>query len=70
MPNKLEICCTNPNCKTWFQSPYFYGQLDTFNASALKGLKAQCPSCGKIVSGTNKNTRIVEMNDFPINKSS
>ncbi len=54
----LEIQCTNPNCKRWFKSPFTHGNLDGFNVNAFKGLKAQCPTCGKMVAGTKKNVRV------------
>lgn len=58
----LELCCTNNNCKTWFRSPFSFGNLDVFNVSAFKGLQAQCPSCGYMVTGSKDNYRISTIN--------
>ncbi|WP_141432305.1 hypothetical protein [Bacillus sp. 03113] len=67
----LELCCTNPNCKKWFRSPFFHGYLNTFDVNALKGLKAQCPVCGRMVTGTPKNVRIRTIyDDHRMNKTS
>lgn len=67
----LELRCTNPNCKIWFPSPFTHGNLDGFNVNAFKGLKAQCPTCGKMVSGTMKNVRIRVIEDnYRMNKTS
>ncbi|MED4402648.1 hypothetical protein [Metabacillus fastidiosus] len=54
----LEICCTNPNCKKWFRSPFFNYNLDNFNANGLKGLRSQCPTCGNMITASKKNIRI------------
>ncbi|MGE8205758.1 hypothetical protein ACQKP0_14470 [Heyndrickxia sp. NPDC080065] len=59
----LELRCTNPNCKTWFQSPFFQGNVDHFDVNAFKGLKSQCPLCGKMVQGSIKNVRIRPVGD-------
>ncbi|WP_066229527.1 hypothetical protein [Heyndrickxia sporothermodurans] len=59
----LEIRCTNPNCKTWFPSPFTHGNLNGFNVNVFIGLKAQCLICGKMVSGTIKNVRIRTVSD-------
>lgn len=57
----LEIYCTNKNCNTWFQSPFTFGNLDGFDVSAFKGLYAQCPNCGHMVTGTTNNYRVITL---------
>ncbi|GIN84315.1 hypothetical protein J6TS2_07010 [Heyndrickxia sporothermodurans] len=63
MNKVLELRCTNPNCKVWFKSPFTHGNLDGFNVNAFKGLKAQCTTCGTMVTGTIKNVRIRTIDD-------
>jgi len=67
----LEICCTNNNCKVWFQSPFFNGYSYVVNESAFKGLKPQCQICGSMVTVTKDNIRYrMVNNDIMFNKTS
>jgi hypothetical protein len=67
----LEICCTNPNCKTWFRSPFSFGNINAFDVNAFKGLQSQCPTCGNMVSGSKENIRILTIDGhWRYNKSS
>lgn len=58
----LEIKCTN--CDTWFPSPIFFGDLNSFDTSTLTGNLVQCPNpkCNKMV-GCNKENMRVRGND-------
>lgn len=53
----IQIKCTS--CKTWFNSPIFLGDMNTFDVSTLKGNRVDCPSCGKMVDCNKSNMRVV-----------
>ncbi|OTW86385.1 hypothetical protein BK702_15275 [Bacillus thuringiensis serovar cameroun] len=52
----LEIQCTD--CKTWFPSPIFFGDMNLFDTSILAGNTVKCPSCGKFVGCNKENMRV------------
>jgi len=67
----LEIGCTNRNCNVWFQSPFFNGYAHSVNESAFRGLKPQCPTCGRMIIVTKENIRYRMINDdIMFNKTS
>ena len=56
----LEIQCTD--CGTWFNSPIFFGDMDSFSSSTVIGNTVQCPKCNKLVSCNKENMRILSDN--------
>lgn len=56
----LEIRCTN--CGTWFNSPIFFGDTGSFDASTVLGNIVQCPNCNKMVSCNKENMRVRSKN--------
>ena len=52
---KTEIRCLH--CDEWFASPIGFGNNKTFDASTLKGNKAQCHHCGKMTDCNKENIR-------------
>ncbi|HGH7180736.1 hypothetical protein [Bacillus luti] len=52
----IEIQCTN--CNTWFQSPIYFGGMDSFDTSMLVGNITNCPSCNQFVSCNKENMRV------------
>jgi len=53
---KVQVKCLN--CKQWFDSPFFFGDLDSFETSTLEGNQAQCPHCGKMTGCNKENMRV------------
>lgn len=47
----IRIRCLH--CRTWFPSPIFIGDSESFDASILFGNRAECPKCKKL-TGCNK----------------
>ncbi|MDT3497169.1 hypothetical protein NLU03_22965 [Bacillus toyonensis] len=52
----VEIQCTK--CKTWFPSPIFFGDMNSFDTSILVGNTVSCPSCGNMVKCNKENMRV------------
>ena len=52
----LEIRCTD--CGTWFASPIFFGEMESFDTSTMIGNTVQCPNCNKMVSCNKENMRV------------
>ncbi|MEM5017888.1 hypothetical protein WKH31_16460 [Metabacillus indicus] len=52
----VQIKCLN--CNTWFDSPIFFGNLDTFDSSTLEGNSVQCPKCSKMTGCNKENMRV------------
>jgi len=52
----LEIRCLH--CDTWFNSPIFFGELETLETCTMTGNLAQCPSCGKMTNCNKENMRL------------
>lgn len=53
---ELHIRCLN--CNHWFNSPIFFGDLDSFDSSIMAGNQAQCPHCGRMTSCNKENMRV------------
>lgn len=58
----IEIKCSNLQCGEWFDSPIFFGDLNSFDTSTLEGNIVQCPKCHTMV-GCNKENMKVRSND-------
>lgn len=54
----IEIKCSNPSCNSWFPSPIFFGDMNSFDTSMLIGNKAQCPKCNKMTGCNKENMRV------------
>ena len=52
----IEIQCIN--CKEWFVSPIFFGDIDSFDSSTMIGNRVNCPKCGSIVPCNKENMRV------------
>lgn len=52
----IEIQCLN--CKTWFTSPIFFGDINSFDASQLSGNTVTCPKCRKSTGCNKENMRV------------
>lgn len=53
----LEIKCLN--CGTWFPSPIFFGDINSFDTSIMSGNSAQCPHCHKMTGCNKENMRVI-----------
>ncbi|MFY0758750.1 hypothetical protein AB1K32_07705 [Metabacillus dongyingensis] len=53
----LEIKCTS--CNTWFPSPIFFGDINSFDSSTLLGNIVQCPKCSSMVGCNKENMRVI-----------
>jgi hypothetical protein len=53
----LEIKCEN--CDTWFASPIFFGDMNSFDTSVMIGNSAQCPKCHKMTGCNKENMRVI-----------
>lgn len=56
----LEIKCLN--CGTWFPSPIFFGDIESFDSSFMQGNLAQCPKCNKMTGCNKENMRVISEN--------
>ena len=54
--NQIEIRCSH--CSTWFPSPIFFGDSESFETSTMYGNTVSCPSCGKMTSCNKENMRV------------
>lgn len=54
----VEIKCSNTNCNSWFPSPIFFGDLNSFDSSFLAGNIVECPVCHTMVSCNKENMRV------------
>ncbi|MFX3669781.1 hypothetical protein [Xanthomonas prunicola] len=55
LTKKIEIRCSA--CKSWFPSPIFFGDADTFDAAMMSGNIVNCPHCGQITHCNKENMR-------------
>lgn len=53
----IQVKCTA--CGTWFDSPIFVENINSFDSSLIEGNRVGCPSCGKMVGCNKSNMRIV-----------
>lgn len=52
--SKTQVCEIRcEHCRTWFPSPIYFGDSESFDTATLSGNRFQCPACGKM-SGCNK----------------
>jgi hypothetical protein len=49
----LQIHCGN--CGGWFNSPFFFSDLTSFDTAMLIGNSLQCPQCGEMTDCTEEN---------------
>lgn len=56
----LEIKCTN--CNSWFPSPIFFGDINSFDTSTMAENSVQCPKCEKMTGCNKENARVVSRN--------
>jgi len=56
--NEIQIKCLNPSCGTWFPSPIFFGDTESFDSSMLEGNTVQCSSCGSMTPCNKENMRV------------
>lgn len=52
----VEIKCTK--CGKWFESPIFFGDIESFDISTLENINVQCPHCSKVSPGNKENMRV------------
>jgi hypothetical protein len=52
----VEIKCNH--CDTWFPSPIFFGDINTFDMSQLEGNITNCPKCNKMTGCNKENIRL------------
>ncbi|MEY8191100.1 hypothetical protein AB4X15_15775 [Peribacillus simplex] len=55
---EIQILCLNRNCVKWFNSPIFFGDMDSLMSSTLIGNKAQCPHCKEMTPCNTANMRV------------
>lgn len=53
MAKTKEISIRCSHCQTWFPSPIWFGDSESFDTSTLFANQAQCPRCKKM-TGCNK----------------
>lgn len=53
----LKIRCDH--CKSWFNSPIYFGDSESFDSSFLEGNMAQCSNCGKMTKCNKENMKLV-----------
>jgi hypothetical protein len=51
----IEIRCLH--CKSWFRSPIFFGDSESFDSSQLFANRAQCPHCSRMTGCNKENFR-------------
>lgn len=54
----IQILCLNRNCVQWFNSPIFFGDIESLMSSTLIGNNAQCPHCGEMTPCNTSNMRV------------
>jgi len=54
---EIEIHCAH--CQTWFPTPIWLGDSESFDSSTLEDNQVQCPSCGKMTGCNKGNMRVV-----------
>jgi hypothetical protein len=58
MPEVKELQIKCLHCWEWFNSPIFFGDLDSFDTSTLEGNQVQCPYCQKMTGCNKENMRV------------
>lgn len=54
----IEIKCLNSKCGKWFPSPIFFGDINSFDSSMMRGNTVQCPYCRKRTPCNKENMRV------------
>ncbi|MFE4133763.1 hypothetical protein [Peribacillus sp. YIM B13482] len=55
---EIQILCLNRKCVQWFNSPIFFGDMESLMSSTLIGNIAQCPHCEEMTSCNTANMRV------------
>lgn len=55
---EIQILCLNYKCVKWFNSPIFFGDMESLMSSTLIGNEAQCPHCGQMTPCNKENMRV------------
>lgn len=54
---EIQVLCLNRDCVKWFNSPIFFGDMNSLMSSTLFGNLAECPHCGKMTPCNKENMR-------------
>ncbi|RKI45796.1 hypothetical protein D7V67_15445 [Clostridium paraputrificum] len=52
----LKIRCSN--CGKWFDSPIYFGDIETFDSTTMEGNMVQCKYCDRMTACNKENMKL------------